>query len=76
MITAKVFQSGNSQAIRLPKEFRFSGKKVFIRKFGKGVLLEPEYPKNAIWLEEVSNTPDDLFDKRDQPKHVDVCEKL
>ncbi len=41
MDTAKVFQTGRSQAVRLPKEFRFSGKEVVIRRFGNGVLLLP-----------------------------------
>jgi antitoxin VapB len=39
--TAKLFQTGRSQAVRLPKEFRFPGTEVRIRRFGTGVLLEP-----------------------------------
>jgi antitoxin VapB len=39
--TAKLFLTGRSQAVRLPKEFRFPGKEVRIRRFGTGVLLEP-----------------------------------
>lgn len=41
MDTAKIFQSGRSQAVRLPKEFRFSGSEVGVRRFGSGVLLLP-----------------------------------
>jgi antitoxin VapB len=41
MATAKLFKSGRSQAVRLPKEFRFEGKEVRIRRMGNGVLLEP-----------------------------------
>lgn len=41
MATAKLFKSGRSQAVRLPKEFRFEGKEVRIRRVGQGVLLEP-----------------------------------
>jgi antitoxin VapB len=41
MTTAKLFKSGRSQAVRLPKEFRFEGKEVRIRRHGLGVLLEP-----------------------------------
>lgn len=41
MDTARIFQSGGSQAVRLPKEFRFAGKEVGIRHFGNGVLLLP-----------------------------------
>ena len=39
--TAKLFQNGRSQAVRLPKEFRFEGTEVRIRRTKKGVLLEP-----------------------------------
>jgi antitoxin VapB len=39
--TAKLFKSGRSQAVRLPKEFRFEGKEVRISRHGNGVLLEP-----------------------------------
>jgi virulence-associated protein VagC len=39
--TAKIFKNGRSQAVRLPKEFRFDGDTVKIRKEGKKVVLEP-----------------------------------
>jgi antitoxin VapB len=38
---AKLFQNGRSQAVRLPKEFRFKGTEVRIRKQGEKVILEP-----------------------------------
>lgn len=38
---AKIFQSGRSQAVRLPKAFRLSGTEVAIKHFGNGVLLLP-----------------------------------
>jgi antitoxin VapB len=41
MNTARVFQSGRSQAVRLPKEFRFAGTEVGVKHFGNGVLLLP-----------------------------------
>ena len=41
MDTARIFQSGRSQAVRLPKEFRFTGTAVGVRHFGNGVLLLP-----------------------------------
>jgi antitoxin VapB len=41
MKTAKVFKHGNSQAVRLPKEFRFAGEEVQIKRVGAGVLLLP-----------------------------------
>jgi antitoxin VapB len=39
--TAKLFKHGRSQAVRLPKEFRLPGEEVRVRRFGRGVLLEP-----------------------------------
>ena len=41
MITAKIFRHGGSQAVRLPKAFRFSGTEVEIEKHGDDVLLKP-----------------------------------
>ena len=50
--TAKLFKNGRSQAVRLPKEFRFEGDEVIIRKKGKQVILEPlektEWPR-GFW---------------------------
>jgi len=47
--TAKLFQNGRSQAVRLPKAFRFKGSEVKIRKVGRQVILEPleqtDWPK-------------------------------
>ena len=42
MKTAKVFKHGNSQAVRLPKEFRFDETEVLISRLGAGVLLLPK----------------------------------
>lgn len=39
---AKVFQTGRSQAVRLPKEFRFEGDTVLVRRKGSAVILEPD----------------------------------
>ena len=49
---ARLFQNGRSQAVRLPKEFRFEGEEVLIRREGKLVVLEPvpktEWPE-GFW---------------------------
>lgn len=42
MKTAKVFRHGNSQAVRLPKEFRFDGDEVLVKRSSGGVLLLPK----------------------------------
>ncbi len=41
MKTAKLFQNGQSQAVRLPKEFRFEGEQVYIQRIGNSVMLLP-----------------------------------
>ena len=41
MDTARLFQSRRSQAVRLPKEYRFAGTEVVVKHFGNGVLLLP-----------------------------------
>lgn len=41
MDIARLFQSGRSQAVRLPKEYRFTGTEVVVKHFGNGVLLLP-----------------------------------
>ncbi len=46
METAKIFQNGSSQAVRLPKECRFVGDEVYVKKVGTAVML---YPKNQVW---------------------------
>ena len=74
MNTAKVFKSGNSQAIRVPKKFRIKGDRVFIRKFGKGLLIEPAFENNDQWLKELMAYPDDLFDERNQPDKAEIRE--
>lgn len=45
MATAKLFSNGRSQAVRLPKEFRFEGKEVSVRREGDAVILEPLKPQ-------------------------------
>jgi len=61
MQTAKIFVNGSSQAVRLPKDCRFSGNEVGIKKIGDIVLL---FPQNSAWdtfLESVNGFTDDYF---------------
>jgi len=60
---AKVFKSGNSQALRLPKEFQFHSKEVEIFKCGNDIILR-EKPKNLKQaFELLSSMPNDFFSK-------------
>jgi antitoxin VapB len=47
--TAKVFTTGRSQAVRLPKEFRFNTKEVTIERQGDAVVLRPKLSKDEWW---------------------------
>ncbi len=53
MGNAKVFWSGRSQAVRLPKEFRFDGDEVRIRRHGASIILDP-IANDWAWLDDVT----------------------
>jgi antitoxin VapB len=58
METAKIFWSGRSQAVRLPKDFRFQGSEVRIRRHGNAVILEP-IADDWSWLDALVGKLDD-----------------
>jgi antitoxin VapB len=58
MQTAKLFWSGRSQAVRLPREFRFSGSQVRVRRHGAAVILEP-VAEDWGWLDALVGLDDD-----------------
>lgn len=62
MSTAKIFWSGRSQAVRLPKEFRFETDEVRIRRHGNAVILEP-IADDWAWLDHVAGEVDEDFAK-------------
>jgi antitoxin VapB len=67
MKTAKLFKNGRSQAIRLPKEFQFSGDDVFIQKHGDAVILVPHEKIWDVFLHGINSFSDDFMDEgRDQ----------
>lgn len=72
MHTARIFWSGRSQAVRLPKEFRFDSDRVRIRRHGSAVILEP-IPKDWAWLDALTGPLDDDFVKAalDRPRGQD-----
>ena len=69
--TAKLFQNGQSQAVRLPKEFRFENlKEVFIKKINGMVVLIPKSDK-TVWdtmFDNLDNFSDDFMETRTEPK--------
>lgn len=60
METARVFWSGRSQAVRLPKDYRFEGKEVRIRRHGATIILEP-IPTDWAWLDALAGPIDADF---------------
>ncbi|MFH2123537.1 MAG: type II toxin-antitoxin system VapB family antitoxin [Pseudomonadota bacterium] len=68
MNTAKLFQNGNSQAVRLPKEFRMPGDRVKISQRGKQIILEPLETTWDALFEALDDFPEDFMeDGRNQP---------
>jgi antitoxin VapB len=69
MTMTRVFQSGNSQAVRLPKEFRFDVEEVEIFRRGEEVVLRPVPLSGAAVFEALAALPQDLGDqaRRDDP---------
>ena len=68
MQTAKLFENGRSQAVRLPKECRFGGREVFVRKYEDIVIL---FSKRSPWaplVDSLDKFTDDFMAARNQPE--------
>jgi antitoxin VapB len=65
---AKLFENGQSQAVRLPKEFRFKGKEVFIKKVGDAAILFPTQRPWEPLIDSLSKFSADFMKERKQPK--------
>ncbi|QFY44298.1 AbrB/MazE/SpoVT family DNA-binding domain-containing protein [Candidatus Methylospira mobilis] len=63
MAYARVFQSGNSQAVRLPKEFRFKTGKVEIFRRGNEIVLREQADNALAIFEALSSLPDDFLEQ-------------
>jgi antitoxin VapB len=69
---AKVFRSGNSQAVRLPKDFRFDVEEVEVSREGDAVILRPRRGRSTRWASlraavDRGFSPDFMADGRQQP---------
>ncbi|MDO8715017.1 MAG: type II toxin-antitoxin system VapB family antitoxin [Polynucleobacter sp.] len=76
MDMAQIFKTGRSQAVRLPKEFRFNESEVTVQHFGGGVLLLPKNGLYAAILTSLANFEPDLQLIREQPaqqERVDIA---
>ncbi|WPD24759.1 MAG: type II toxin-antitoxin system VapB family antitoxin [Candidatus Electrothrix scaldis] len=77
METARLFTNGRSQAVRLPKEFRFKGKEVFIKRTGAGILLLPkEESVWDIWEQTLLQGEEPILSERNQAKEQQHREGL
>jgi antitoxin VapB len=68
MTTTRVFQSGNSQAVRIPKEFQFDATEVEIYRRGDEIVLRPQRPNLSEVLDILASLPEDFMaDGRNDP---------
>lgn len=63
--TAKIFLNGRSQAVRLPKEFRFDTSEVYIRKVGNEVVISEKKPTWKEFFQRKSSFGEDFLAERD-----------
>jgi len=69
MFTTKVFKSGNSQAIRIPKEYQIDADELLINKIGNAIVIFPKNDPWEIFKESLADFSDDFFiHGRKQPK--------
>ncbi len=67
--TAKIFRSGNSQAVRIPKEFQLEGTEVEIQRRGDTLILRSKRKSWAPFLESLAKFSDDFMERgREQPE--------
>ena len=71
MQTAKLFKNGRSQAVRLPKEYRFDGDRVFIKRAGNAVVLIPYHEPWQSLFDSLKMFSDDFMEDREQPLQQD-----
>ncbi len=67
MKRAKLFRSGRSQGVRLPREFRFEGDHVFLKRVGNGVLILPSKKSWELLIHSLGQFSEDFMAERDQP---------
>lgn len=68
MKTARIFKSGHSQAVRLPKDFRFENDEVFIKKEGNAVVLLPIRDSWGSLFKSLRKFSEDFMSVREQPE--------
>jgi len=65
--TARLFRNGRSQAVRLPKEFRFEGDRVYVKRVGNAVVLIPYRESWEGLFDALERFSEDFMEDREQP---------
>jgi antitoxin VapB len=76
MDTAKIFTTGRSQAVRLPKEFRFHSREVCIKRIGSAVVLYDPNDRLQMFLGSQGQVTADYMTNRRQPKAAERRRRL
>lgn len=76
METAKIFENGRSQAVRLPKQYRFNADEVIIQRLGKAVVLIPKEASWQTFLNGLDMFTDDFFADGREPEVPTMRESL
>jgi len=76
MLKAKVFKTGRSQAVRLPKECRFDTDEVYVQRIGSAVLLVPRDKAWELMKSTFGQVDDDFMKDRNQPERAEEREPL
>jgi len=73
--TARLFRNGQSQAVRLPKQFRFEGSKVYVKRVGNAVVLLPYRSSWDGLFESLERFSEDFMEDRGQPAREEERER-
>jgi antitoxin VapB len=76
MKTAKLFKNGQSQAVRLPKEFRMPGSEVYIKKQGEAIILLPKETSWKAVFDSLDHFAKDFKIERNQPRENEKREPM
>ena len=76
METARIFESGMDQTVRLPQKFRFSGKEVFVQRLGDAVMLLPKEASWQTFLNGMNSFTDDFFEDGRDPETTTARDEL
>mgnify|MGYP005844570947 CR=1 FL=1 len=68
MRIARIFRNGRSQAVRLPKEFRFAGDRVLVKRQGNAVILLPSEAPWQTLVDSLSQFSEEFMAGREQPR--------